>query len=111
MAGPETIAERQRPRNELLFREVNERIREVSRHEPDDPLIILCECGRPECLDQIDIVSADYEAVRAHGSWFALVPGHVSPALEQVVARHRGYFVVDKTGGAGELAGRHDPRT
>jgi hypothetical protein len=35
----------------------------------------------------------------------------VSPALGQVVARHQGYLVVEKTGNAGELAERQDPRT
>lgn len=109
MGLPEEIVER-RARNELRFREVNERIREVASPGGDEPLIVLCECGRPECLEQIDIAAAGYEAVRADGRRFVVTPGHVSPDLEHVVLRERGYLVVEKTSDAAELAERHDPR-
>ena len=97
-------------RNEILFREVNERIVEVAAADrPDDDVIVLCECGRPECLLQLDVPAATYAEVRDHGARFLVWPEHVDPAVEQVVSRASGYLVVEKNGAAGERAEELDP--
>ena len=54
-------------RNEVLFREVNERIAELAEQQGRSDLPTLCECGRSECADSVMIAAADYEAVRAEG--------------------------------------------
>jgi hypothetical protein len=110
--GPSpAVVRRLRARNELLFRQVNERIEQISGEERRaGELIILCECGHKECLEHVEIAPEDYEAVRRAGSHFVLLAGHEDPEMEDVVARHAGYVVVEKRGEAGELAERHDPR-
>lgn len=106
MSSPRGLAVRQRARNEILFREVNEKIREVSRTNGGAELIGLCECGRQECLEQIDITRTEYELVRAQAAWFIVVPGHAERDIEHPVKVADGHLVVEKTGLAGELAER-----
>ena len=99
-------------RNEALFREVNERIADVSSsYELGDSLEFLCECGSQDCLDAISIVRADYEQVRSEPDRFVVVTGHEIPEIERVLERRDGYVVVTKIGEAGAIAEETDPRS
>lgn len=99
-------------RNEALFREVNERIAEVSRsYDSGDRLEFLCECGRETCLEAIAVTRRLYEGVRAEPDRFLLVRGHENVEIERVVERSDGYVVVEKAGAAGEIAEELDPRS
>ncbi|HSK17167.1 MAG TPA: hypothetical protein VK915_13510 [Gaiellaceae bacterium] len=97
-------------RNEVLFREVNERIEEVKSPQ-DEATEFLCECGRRECTETIALTKAEYEAVRADATTFAVVPGHEIPDIETVVHRAGGYSVVRKDEDESEIAREHDPRS
>jgi hypothetical protein len=101
-------------RNEVLFREVNERIKEVAEG-PDaagEPaLVLVCECGREGCAEQIELTRAQYEAVRANPRRFVVLPGHEDPDVARVVERHQGFVVAEKLDEAGEIAAEHDPRS
>jgi len=80
-----------------LFREVNERIREVNASfESVAPIneILLCECSRSECSARLEVPADVYEAVRSEGHRFVVAPGHEEPAAEDVVAGAPGYLVV-----------------
>jgi hypothetical protein len=93
--------------NEALFREVNERINELdSTFGVERPqFTIVCECGHVKCAEHIHITHADYEALRADPTWFAVLPGHELPSVERVIEERDGYFVVQKKeGGPAELA-------
>ncbi len=98
--------------NETRFREVNERLESVqtSVGTGNGGIAILCECGDSDCIEQITLALADYEAVRADPVAFLVKPGHEAPEAEQLVERHGDYNVVRKQGEAGELANEHDPR-
>jgi hypothetical protein len=82
----------------MLFRDLNERIREVSERlfVRDESIAFVCECGREGCLDRLDMTLEDIESVRAEPTWFAVVPGHELEHLEQVVERRPGYTIVAK---------------
>jgi hypothetical protein len=56
-----------RARNEALFREVNERIEELSSDESEQEasLEVVCECGRNDCTELLEVTRAQYEAVRS----------------------------------------------
>jgi len=86
--------------NEALFREVNERIHEVSetlRVLPDGELLeFQCECGQPECDSVLSMSAAEYEHVRADNDRFAVLPGHEDGEIERVMERTERYVVVDK---------------
>jgi len=98
--------------NEAIFREVNERIREVSeRFEPSQDLDLVCECGRRECTERISISMTEYEQVRADAVQFVLVPGHDDETVEVVIARRGTYDVVRKRAAdAADVAEATDPR-
>ncbi|MGH3045538.1 MAG: hypothetical protein ACRDNC_00815 [Gaiellaceae bacterium] len=99
-------------RNETLFREVNERIESVSQNfEVDGAKEFLCECGREDCLEKVQLTRKEYEAVRAEPAYFLVLPGHERTEAERVVERHEGYLVVEKTGRAGDVAEQADPRS
>lgn len=99
--------------NEAIFRDANEQIERRAR-ELDFPEAVpfICECGQPECRQLVRLMLDDYEAVRADSKHFFVLPGHDSAAGQsaRVVGRHDTYLVLEKTGIAGEVASRRDPR-
>jgi hypothetical protein len=101
-------------RSQSLFRDVNERVREINEAFGGDlPLgEWICECANDSCSERIELTGQEYEAVRADGKRFAVAPSeaHVFPQIEDVVERTDRYWVVAKRGRAGELAESIDPR-
>lgn len=99
-------------RNEWLFRDVNERIAEVNeKFEVEGETEFLCECGQQACLETLLLTRAQYEAVRAAGRRFIVVPGHEDARVERVVQREPDFLVVEKIGKAGEASEEQDPRS
>ena len=88
-------------RNEDLFRKVNDQIEGVNEAfgTITGTMSILCECGRLDCIEQIDLTVEDYRTLRAEPTHFAVKPGHEAADLENVVQRREGYFVVAKAEG------------
>jgi hypothetical protein len=98
-------------RNEALFREVNERIRDVNEGL-SDPSDYLCECGHAECEEHVMLTLAEYEEVRRDATRFAILPGHAVPDVERVVANCERFAVVEKTDPeAARVAVDEDPRS
>jgi hypothetical protein len=100
-------------RNETLFREVNERIKQVNvglaTAEATD---FLCECGDESCTQPISLTMAEYEAVRAEPTHFAIVAGHVVPDVERVLVSNERYAVVEKVDpDAVRIVEAEDPRS
>ncbi len=98
--------------NEAVFREVNERIRDINETFKLDTqeLDLVCECGDSSCAERISMPIADYEQLRADSLQFAIVPGHEDHAVELVIARERTYDLVRKRGEAAVLAAESYPR-
>lgn len=98
--------------NEILLREVNERIEELGERTTTLRLIgFVCECGVTSCTEQVQLELQEYEAVRANAHHFVTLPGHETPDLERVIMRHARYQVVEKDEGEpAELAVETDPR-
>jgi hypothetical protein len=96
-------------RNEALFREVNERIKNLA--EGLETLILMCECGDLGCKEVIEMTPPEYEAVRVRGDLFFLVPGHEDLALDRVIERTARFLVVEKVGEGGDVARDLDPRS
>jgi hypothetical protein len=82
-------------RRQTLFREVNERIEDLTAGT-NTSIEILCECSDTECLATLELRKEDYERVRAEPTWFAIERGHEIPEIERVVAKFDGYVVVEK---------------
>ena len=98
--------------NETSFRDINERLeaglRKV-RHTPE-LLRFVCECGDRRCEEAMQLTFEEYEAVRRDSRRFAVVPGHIAPETERVVAGNDRYEVVEKFGAAVEVIDAADHR-
>ena len=100
--------------NEAFFRDVNERINEQAEvwgHRAQDAVEYLCECSNSDCTFKVELTPEAYEHVRSNGAWFAIVPDHALPEIEDVIERHEGYWVVSKRGDTGEFVALLDPRS
>ena len=103
-------------RNEVLYREANERVAEVVEQFPEGEaqsrVEFICECGAADCREPITATLAEYEAIRAEPTHFAVLPGHELPEIERIVERHSAYLVVEKRQEvAQEVARETDPRS
>jgi hypothetical protein len=102
-------SKQQQSRNQILFREVNERVREVApllgaREEGE----FLCECGDEACTETIRLDVEEYEAVRASPHRFVMVPGHQDGKVEATTVQENGRFVVVERSALREQAASHD---
>jgi hypothetical protein len=95
-------------RNEVMFRAINERIRELAVRFGSDAgegLSFICECADETCVERLKLTVAQYDEVRAVPARFAVLPGHeVTPLVERVVYRSSDFVIVRKVGIAGEIA-------
>ena len=100
--------------NEVLFREINERIADVAGpHTPfrDDHVYeFLCECSNVGCDLRLPLTLSVYEGVRKEPTHFVVAPGHELPEIEIVITHADGYQIVKKHGEAAALAEEKDPR-
>jgi hypothetical protein len=103
--------ERRLAQNEALFREVNERIEAVAhRLDPAVPYEFLCECANADCTFRLELPLSVYESVRSDPKQFVLLPLHYTPEIEELVLQEDDYWVVRKSGEAGEYVEELDPR-
>jgi|tagenome__1003787_1003787.scaffolds.fasta_scaffold20981467_8 hypothetical protein len=101
-------------RTQSLFRDVNERVREIN----ETFTVVLphgdwvCECADDSCTERLAVSIEEYEAVRANSKRFIVAPRetHFFGEVEDLVARTERYWTVEKRDQAGELAARVDPR-
>lgn len=102
-----------RAENEVRFRALNERLRDRAGAlgKNGDALELVCECGDEDCTAPITLTPAEYEAVRAEPTDFAVLAGHVARDVEDVVTELSSCTVVRKRGDAAEIAAAADPRS
>ena len=101
-------------RTQSLFRDVNERVKEINAAFADHVPLgeWVCECAENGCAERIPLTISEYEDVRGDAATFAVSPSdaHVFQEIEDVIARTDRFWVVKKRGAAAELAARVDPR-
>ena len=98
--------------NEAAYRTANERMLAWEERHGDAELeLYLCECASLRCPERIPMTREQYEAVRAHSSYFLCAPGHERPEVETVVDRHAHYFVVQKLPEVRDIVTATDPRS
>ena len=105
-------------RNEVLHREVNERMRQIEAGlsargvvEPRELDEYFCECGIEDCMEKVHLSEEEYEDVRASPIRFAVLREHVIPDVERVVADHDRFVAVEKLAGEQAIARHTDPRS
>jgi hypothetical protein len=100
-------------RNEALFRQVNERLKQIGEgfSVVSEEADFVCECANAGCAEPIRLSLAEYERIRATPEFFIVRPGHETQDVESVVERHEGYDVVRKREGEpARLARELNPR-
>jgi hypothetical protein len=107
--------EKRMTENETLFREVNERVEDTVERFHDSgetsTAEYFCECANPDCTFRISLTHAEYLGVRADPRQFVVLPLHFTPEVETLVAETEEYWLVRKTGEAGEYVEKLDPRS
>jgi hypothetical protein len=96
--GAEWSGEMRRATNEVLFREVNERIHHLIEKTGGqlDENEFVCECGWLDCAATIRMPIEDYERVRKAPQRFVVALGHDRKGPYRVVGVGASYFVVEK---------------
>lgn len=97
-------------RNEVLFREVNERVNDLSDELRDYSADYFCECANIDCTYRVPLSAREYEAIRQEPTQFVVLPDHFTPEVEELVVQGDRFWVVRKTGEAGEMVKALDPR-
>ena len=95
--------------NESLFREVNERIEDISVNAAFTQFI--CECRDQTCDERVSMTIQEYEHVRAEPNRFVVLPGHNASDVDEVVEETDRYLVIRKTGSGEQVAEHMDPRS
>jgi hypothetical protein len=101
-------------RNEVLFRKVNERLRELGEGFSlvSEEAEFVCECANTACAERIQMPLATYEEIRADPKRFFLIKGHEEQEYERIITESDRYYIVEKVaGGAAGIAIRDDPRS
>ena len=100
--------------NEAMFREVNERVEDMTKtfESTTGTLEIFCECGDPACTERISVPTDVYERVRSDPTHFLLRRGHEDPTVERVIESHESYVIAEKNGPDVErVVEQTDPRS
>ncbi|MGH3043840.1 MAG: hypothetical protein ACRDM2_03855 [Gaiellaceae bacterium] len=104
-----SLSDERLARNEILFREINERLDEMSVpwSKTTD---YLCECSEMSCTKIVELTSDQYERIRSRATVFVVAPGHEKHEIEKVIERHDGYLLVEKVVAVEEII-EQDPRS
>ena len=94
------LTEERIQRNNGVFRDANERIREAAggyEHELDR-IPFICECPVEDCVEIVRLTEEEYAEVRADPSRYVTAVGHeeAEKPVGRVVARNDGYVIVEK---------------
>ena len=71
------------PKQQLLLRAVNARIREISDRfgTPEGTYRFICECGREDCGERVEVEVLRYDEARRTKGFFLAV-GHAVPGAQ-----------------------------
>src|ERR1041385_7147949 len=78
----------------------NERhfLADTRRRPRDRPIVLECECTHAVCDQRIELTPEQYEPIRSSAARYAVYPhdAHVKGGVDEVVARHMSYWVVER---------------
>jgi hypothetical protein len=101
-------------KNEDTSRDINEKIEDAhedASRQPDEPVRMVCECGRETCDRILAITLGEYQRVRSDPRQFVVVRDHVMTDVEQVVEETDRFVLVAKREGTpAAVATEEEPR-
>jgi hypothetical protein len=89
----ETVSPEHLVRNQLLLREVNERLAEIVSMSASGEF--LCECSRNDCTETMELSLRVYKIVRSSLNLFVILPGHECVEIEKVIQASDTYCLVE----------------
>jgi hypothetical protein len=96
-------------RNQLLFREVNNRIVEVLDPSRSERVDFICECSHEDCTENIELDLQEYEGIRSGPTLFVVVPGHEIASVERVIDVNDRFAIVEKIKRVDEILEAYTP--
>ena len=95
------FSERRLAENEVIFRELNERIKTEVEHALMNQvgglkLGFYCECSNDQCRERIAMAPRDYSSIHSTPKLFVVRKGHQEANIERVVQSYDDYDVVEK---------------
>ena len=91
-------------RAQVLYREVNDRIREMDaafRHH--GRIAVICECGRG-CAERLEVPVDEYDRARREPTYFLVATPHIASEVDRVIEDRGSWLLVEATGVAAEVA-------
>jgi hypothetical protein len=97
--------------NELLAREVNERVGEVagSWYDESESVEFICECSLEDCTERVRLRMREYREVRSDPHWFVMTPAHVIRQIERPVRTIGDVVIAEKVGAGREVVDEATP--
>ena len=80
--------------NQLILREVNERVAEITVQQKESRSEFVCECGRMDCDDHVDLELGEYQTIRASGEYFIATTGHCVEGVDRLAESRDGFDVL-----------------
>jgi hypothetical protein len=91
-------------RTQALYREVNDRIRELDEgFHGHGPVTVMCECGRG-CSERIEVPVDEYDRARRESTYFLLTAPPVVSEVDRVIEDHGSWLLVEAVGDAAGIA-------
>jgi hypothetical protein len=89
----------------MLFRSVNDRIRELGENLLDsvEEIDFTCECEDAKCIGPIRMRVAQFAAIEGVKNRFIVLPGHEVLEVEDVVAERESFVIVSKRGAGADF--------
>jgi two-component sensor histidine kinase len=81
-------------KTQIVFREVNQRIAEITATHKEMSSEFLCECGRAACVTVIELALSEYKEVRKDDSHFITALGHRVDGVDRLVEERDGFEIV-----------------
>lgn len=100
-------------KNEVVLRDLNERLKAYPASLNQRFSEWVCECADMTCMKSVELSIDEYEMIRSEPTRFVVAAGaeHVNPEIERVVRREKRYWVVKKIGVGAEISEEFDPRS
>jgi hypothetical protein len=91
-----TVVAEEAARKQVLLREANERISELTTLLDGLGLhLLICGCSDDDCAESVVITPAEYDAVRGETNRSLVVDGHQLPAEQQIVGGNGRFLIVE----------------
>ena len=73
------------------------------------PLLLVCECGRPDCAEAIEVSPTEFAAARSCAHLYLVAPEHQSPGVTDVIVQQRRFSMVELLPSAAAAAAHQEP--